>query len=76
MNTSALTHTGVHSSIHIGVKKKKKKKKNCLKAEMWSADLKKVFKGLQIDFENPADTRLFYGTIWNNVFFFFLISPF
>ncbi len=48
-----------------------------LKAEMWSADLKKVFKGLKIDFENPADTRLFYGTIWNNYYYFFyVISPF
>ncbi len=37
--------------------------KNCLKAEMWSADLKKVFKGLNIYFDNPADTRLFYDTI-------------
>ncbi len=37
-------------------------KKN-LKAEMWSADLKKVFKGLKIYFDNPADTRLFYDTI-------------
>ncbi len=27
---------------------------------MWSADLKKVFKGLKIDLENPADTRLFF----------------
>ncbi len=37
---------------------------------MWSADLKKVFKGLNIYLENPADTRLFYGTIWIiNLFF-------
>ncbi len=49
--------------------------KNCLKAEMWSADLKKVFKGLKIDLENPADTRLFYGTIWN-IYIYILISPF
>ncbi len=50
--------------------------KNCLKAEMWSADLKKVLKGHKIDFENPAETRLFYGTIWNNFFIFIWMSPF
>ncbi len=43
---------------------------------MWSADLKKVFKGLKINFENPAETRLFYGTIWNNFFYFYLNKPF
>ncbi len=43
---------------------------------MWSADLKKVLKGLKIDFENPAETRLFYGTIWNNFFIFIWMSPF
>ncbi len=32
--------------------------------------LKKVFKSLKMYFENPADTRLFYDTIWNNSFFF------
>ncbi len=37
---------------------------------MWSADLKKVFKGLQIDLENPADSNLLYGTIWNMYLFF------
>ncbi len=37
--------------------------KNCLKAQMWSADLKKVFKGLTIYFDNSADTRLVYDTI-------------
>ncbi len=41
-----------------------------------SADLKKVLKGLKIDFENPAETRLFYGTIWNNIFIFIWMSPF
>ncbi len=50
-------------------------KKNTLKAEMWSADLKKVFKGLKIVFENCADTNIFYGTIWNIIIFFW-ISPF
>ncbi len=35
---------------------------------MWNIDLK-------IDFENPADTRLFYGTIWKNIIFLY-ISPF
>ncbi len=30
---------------------------------MWNIDLK-------IDFENPADTRLFYGTIWKNIIFY------
>ncbi len=32
--------------------------------------LKKVFKCLKIDFENPADARLFYGTIWNIIIFY------
>ncbi len=44
------------------------------KAKMWSADHKKVFKGL--DFENPADTRLFYGTIWNIYIYIFFNNPF
>ncbi len=30
---------------------------------MWIADLKRVFKSLKIDFENHAETSLFYGTI-------------
>ncbi len=37
---------------------------------MLSLGLKKVFKGLKFDFKNPADTRLYYGTIWSNCFFF------
>ncbi len=35
---------------------------------MLSLGLKKVFKGLKFDFKNPADTRLYYGTIWS-IFF-------
>ncbi len=38
---------------------------------MWSAGLKKVFKGFKFDLKN---TWLYYGTIWNN--FFFLNKPF
>ncbi len=36
---------------------------------MLSLGLKKVFKGLKFDLKNPADTRLYYGTIWS-IFFF------
>ncbi len=42
---------------------------------MCSADLKKVVKGLNIDFENPAATKLFYGAICN-IYLNFLNNPF